>query len=154
MEPVWPFTQILTRVEAVFAHGKIEEEEKAELAEIMRSICGGDELASDAIETYSSQLPLDSPMPDIILQGSEFVMTGRFAHGTRAKVAECILSRNGTVKDGFPSADTRYLVIGTFASRDWYNTSYGRKIERAVELRNGGKNIAIISEEHWKKFIL
>jgi hypothetical protein len=45
------------------------------------------------------------------------------------------------------------LVIGTFASRDWANTNYGRKIERAVELRQSGSGISIISEEHWKRFV-
>jgi hypothetical protein len=45
------------------------------------------------------------------------------------------------------------LVIGVFASRDWANTNFGRKIERAVKLRDSGSGLAIISEEHWKSFV-
>jgi hypothetical protein len=153
LEPVWPFTDILERVEKVFAHGKIEEEERSELADIMRAICGGEETISDAVNTYSSQLPLDAPPPAIIFPDNEFVITGRFAYGTRSKVNECILTRNGHVKDGFPTSTTRYLVIGSFASRDWHNTNYGRKIERAVELRQNSHPIAVVSEEHWKNFL-
>ncbi len=59
----------------------------------------------------------------------------------------------GVPTDSAPTLATRYLVIGVFASHDWYNTNYGRKIERAVELRNSGSGVAIISEEHWKSFL-
>jgi hypothetical protein len=66
---------------------------------------------------------------------------------------EAIEAKGGTPSDAAPSRDSHYLVIGIFASRDWYNTNYGRKIERAVELRDSGSGIAIISEEHWKRFV-
>lgn len=154
MEPVWPFTDILRRVEHVFDHGQIGEDERKELGDIMRSICGGDEAATDPNLIYSSKLPLDEPPPTVTLKSNEFVVTGRFAYGTRQKVTEAITSHGGFAKDGFPTLGTRYLVIGEFASRDWYNTNYGRKIERAVELRNSSAQIAIISEEHWKCFLL
>jgi hypothetical protein len=58
------------------------------------------------------------------------------------------------VSDSTPSGSSHYLVIGVFASRDWMYTNYGRKIERAVELRQCGSGIAIISEEHWKHFLV
>jgi hypothetical protein len=65
----------------------------------------------------------------------QFVVTGRFAFGTRQKVCEAISGLGGIPGGSKPTKATRYFVIGTFASRDWYNTNYGRKIERAVELR-------------------
>ena len=55
--------------------------------------------------------------------------------------------------DSPATRETNYLVIGTFASRDWANTNYGRKIEHAVELRESGCGISIISEEYWKRFV-
>jgi hypothetical protein len=81
------------------------------------------------------------------------VITGRFAYGTRRKVFEVISGLGGLPGDSPPNRDTSYLVIGTFASRDWSNTNYGRKIEHAVELRESGSRISIISEEHWKRFL-
>ena len=54
----------------------------------------------------------------------------------------------GHVTD-MPSSDTDYLVIGELCSPEWVHTTFGRSIERAIELREGGANIAIISEEHW-----
>jgi NAD-dependent DNA ligase len=153
LEPVYPFTEILKRIHRIFSDGVIDAAEKEELSDIMRQITGRG-LYSDPSQNYSSELPLDAPLPAIQFEASEFVITGRFGFGTRAKVAEEITSRKGVVKDGFPSYETRYLVIGIFASRDWITTNYGRKIERAVELKNGGSDIKIISEDHWKTFII
>jgi hypothetical protein len=31
----------------------------------------------------------------------------------------------------------------------WVNTTYGRKIEKAVEQRDSGLELAIISEQQW-----
>jgi len=40
-------------------------------------------------------------------------------------------------------------VLGTFGSRDWVHTSFGRKIETAIRYRDKGAPIAIVSEDHW-----
>lgn len=153
LEPVWPFTDILSRVERIFAGGRVDDDEREELRSIMEAICGHTQKAKPA-ETYSATLPLDEPLPTpLIFPDQHFVITGRFAYGTRRKVFEVIHSLGGIPADGSPTRETRYLVIGLFASRDWYNTNYGRKIERAVELRDSQSGIAIISEEHWKRFL-
>lgn len=151
-EPVYPFTEILKRIDKIFLDGEIDDSEKEELADIMRQITGRG-IYSDPSQDYSSELPLDASPPTISFDSTEFVLTGRFSFGTRSKVAQEIISRKGIVKDGFPTNTTRYLVIGIFASRDWINTNYGRKIERAVELRDMGSGISIISEDHWRTFI-
>jgi hypothetical protein len=39
------------------------------------------------------------------------------------------------------------LVIGTRVAPDWAHTSFGRKIQRAVELQEEGHAIEIISEK-------
>jgi len=152
-EPIWPFTDILARVDRIFADGACDDEEREELKHIMEALCGHVE-QSDPSETYSATLPLDSPLPDpILFPERTFVITGRFAYGTRRKVFEVISGLGGLPGDSPPNRDTSYLVIGTFASRDWSNTNYGRKIEHAVELRESGSRISIISEEHWKRFL-
>ena len=42
---------------------------------------------------------------------------------------------------------TDYLVVGNLGSEQWYYGSYGRKIEKAIELQNQGKPISIIEED-------
>jgi len=44
---------------------------------------------------------------------------------------------------------TRVLVIADLGSRDWIHTSYGRKIERAVEYRQAGVPLVITDEAYW-----
>ena len=152
-EPVWPFTDILSRVKRIFADGRCDTEEREELKSVMEALCGYVAHA-DPAETYSTKLPLDSPPPEpIVFQGRVLTITGRFAFGARKKVMEAIEARGGIPYDSAPTRESSYLVIGIFASRDWATTNYGQKIERAVELRDSGSGIAIISEEHWKRFV-
>jgi hypothetical protein len=151
--PLWPFNQILARVEAIFADGVVAEDEREELAAIMRQIVGGEFRIETQPEDSSTALPLDNPAPDIIhFPDHEFCVTGRFAFGTRKKVVEAISNLGGTFNDT-PRLGTNYLVIGFFASKDWKYSSHGTKIERALQLRQDASDIAIIAEEHWKSFL-
>jgi NAD-dependent DNA ligase len=153
VETPWPFGEILTRLERIFADGIIDSEEREELTAIMRQIVGGDVLGeSDSVDT-SSALPLDDPAPSVIdFHGREFCVTGKFAFGARKKVVEAISAKGGTFNES-PRRGTHYLVIGFFASKDWKYSSYGTKIERALELRRTHP-IAIVAEEHWRRFIV
>jgi NAD-dependent DNA ligase len=151
-EPVWPFTDVLARVERIFADGHCDDEERAELKGVMEALCGYTATAKPE-ETYSTTLPLEMPLPDLIFPERQYVITGKFAFGNRRKVSEAISTLGGIATDSTPTRASHYLLVGIFASRDWINTNYGRKIERAVELRESGSGIAIISEEHWKLFV-
>lgn len=153
-EPVWPFTDILARVNRIFSDGHCDEDEREELKTVMEELCGHFN-KTDSSETYSTTLPLDNPLPNpIVFPERNFVVTGRFAYGTRSKVEDAISKLGGVPTSSAPTGKTHYLVIGLFASRDWANTNYGRKIERARELRDEvGSGISIISEEHWKQFV-
>ncbi|MGV3774038.1 MAG: BRCT domain-containing protein [Verrucomicrobiales bacterium] len=144
------FKDVSRRVQVIFADGKLDDEEKAELRAIMEEIRGGDNLASN----YSTRLPLDVPQPSPIqFSGRSFCITGKFAYGKRSKVVEAIQNLGGTATDNPPAKHTDYMIIGKFSSRDWKNSSYGLKIEKAVELRETGNSIRIVSEDHWRSYI-
>lgn len=176
-ELVWPFIDILGRVEGICGSGICDDAKLEELKGVMIELSGwtGAADSPEALETYSTPWPLDLPPPDIVFSGKRFNITGRFGFGTRHKVLQAIEDRGGWASDASPNLDSDYLVIGQFASRDWANTNYGRKIERAVELREAGRKeaerrakyknhqkypekddriIAIVSEEHWRKFFV
>jgi hypothetical protein len=143
----WPVNALFSRLQQAFADGAVDEDERTDLAETMREIVGGQisvVLAADAPTT----LPVDDPAPSIIWNEGIFVLTGRFAYGTRDQCEREILSRGGRVGKNITKS-TSYLVLGTFSSEDWSHTSYGRKIERACELRNSGAPIHIVTEDHW-----
>jgi len=100
------------------------------------------------IASLSTTLPLCHPAPPVEFSGSAFVVTGTFAHGARVEVTKAILERGGEVK---PTVTKKvdYLVIGEIGSQAWKHSSWGRKIEQAVTLRDQGARLRIVSEPHW-----
>lgn len=152
-EPIWPFTDILARMKRIFADGLCDEDERQELKAVMAALCGHNEEAPPSV-TPSTALPFCTPCPTpIVFPKRTFVITGKFAYGTRAAVTKAIEELGGMANDAPPNRETNYVVIGLLASRDWAHANYGRKIERAVHLREQGSGLSIISEEHWRTFL-
>lgn len=143
----WPVSAVYERLRRVLEDGKVDDDERDDLAELLRQLVGGESGIVDG-QTASTELPLDQPPPKIEWSGSVFVFTGKLASGSRKACQERVVARGGIAENAV-TRRTRYLVLGPFASRAWANTSYGRKIEAAVELRAEGRPISIVSEEHW-----
>jgi hypothetical protein len=149
----WALDAVIQRVRRIYEDGVVTVEERGELKEIMEQIVGDVDSALTAAPK-STVLPFDDPPPPFILfKDRYFCITGKFAYGTRQCVFETIETRGGIPSDATPKHGTHYMVIGTFASRDWINTNYGRKIERGIELRQKNSGIQIIGEDHWRKFL-
>lgn len=143
----WPVNRLAERIGKIFADGRADDSEREDLAELLASILGGSAqvlLGSDSV----TDLPLDRPPPGLVWPGSTFVLTGKFAFGPRVDCEREIAKRGGQ-PESIVTQRTRYLVIGTFGSRDWVHTAFGRKILKAVKYRDAGLPLAIIEEEHW-----
>lgn len=140
----WPANILFARLEEFLADGVLDEAEEQELLGLMMDISG---IHASEGKTAAS-LPLCDPQPDLDFEGKRFVLTGRFACGTR-KECENVVSDVGGEAVKTVSGKIDYLVIGTLVSDQWIHESYGRKIEKAVELRESGKGVSIVSEEHW-----
>ncbi|MFZ2406597.1 MAG: BRCT domain-containing protein, partial [Methylobacter sp.] len=93
------------------------------------------------------------PAPEIIFNGRAFVITGNFKLGNRRAVIQAIEELGGEVFLKNVRMDTNYLVIGDIGSAAWMHSTQGRKIEAAVELRDRGTGIAIISEAHFMDYL-
>jgi hypothetical protein len=143
----WPLNRLAERLARIYADGFIDDAERLELAELLSAIVGGTAgivLGEDA----SCDLPIDPPPIDFRWSGSVVVFTGKFAFGTRADCQRTVAAL-GAVCDSDITRRTNYLVIGTFGSRDWVHTSFGRKIQKAVEYRSSGGRPLIVGEDHW-----
>lgn len=144
----WPAKMLLTRLDGFFRDGRIDEAERIELAGLLDDLVGGRAQVSLGYEAATA-LPLDRPSPLICWGPDEvYVFTGRFAYGTRAHCQREVTGRQSKVEDGV-TRRTSFLVIGTFTEENWAHSSYGRKIERAVELRDSGFPLRIVGEDHW-----
>ena len=113
----------------------------------------GDKPIHESIESMSSTLPLNNPSPDVLIEGNTFVLTGTFVSGKRADVERLLKDLGGLTGKNVTNT-TKYLVIGIIGSDNWIHSSFGRKIEKAVDLREGkDTGICIISEEHLMQFV-
>lgn len=140
----WPTSELLHRIECVVDDGIITAEEAKDLHETVSGLLGGPELIGMADGT-SATLPLDV-VECVEFEGRTFCVTGKLVHGTRRKAEMEIESRGGIpVKTVTGKLD--YLVVGALASRDWAHSSFGRKIEAALEQKGKGREIMILSEE-------
>ena len=136
------------RVRHIFADGRIDEEERRELKGLLEDLVGGKASLTLGYDA-ATELPLDKPAPLMCYGRDEvYVFTGRFAYGTRRQCQQEVLDRQSEVEDNV-TRRTTFVVIGSFGSRDWTTSSYGTKIRRAVELREGGFAIRLVSEDHW-----
>lgn len=108
----WPGSILLARLERVFADGIVTPEEQTDLADLLQQLTGGKAgiLAGD---TAATELPIDSPPPDLVFPGRTFVFTGKFAFGPR-RVCEAAVQALGARARASITRDTNYLVIGTF----------------------------------------
>ncbi|MFT7140055.1 MAG: hypothetical protein ACJAYE_000405 [Candidatus Azotimanducaceae bacterium] len=142
----WPVNILYTRLVEMLKDGILTSDEQVELLGTLRDLTGESTLYQEP--NRSTSLPLDKPAPAVDFTNKIFSLTGRFVFGSKVDCEDTILEMGGDIVD-MPSSDTDFLVIGELCSPEWVHTTFGRSIERAVELREGGSNICIISEEHW-----
>jgi NAD-dependent DNA ligase len=148
----WPINVLTARVDRIFQDGRVDDDERAELAEILSEIVGG-RGGVIAGEDAATSLPLDAPPPALVWPGAVFVFTGKFAFGSRAECQRHVALRGASCEVAV-TRRTTHLVIGTFGSRDWVQTSFGRKIEKAVESRATTGKPIIVGEDHWADCIM
>jgi hypothetical protein len=151
---VYPFDRIYRQLTDIMRDGFFDQDESADLMDTLVRFVGGEanDLRAESA-SLSTALPLDNPEPVIVYPGSIFVVTGTFSYGVRTAVCTAIESRGGT-SGAFPTKKTRYLIIGDIGSRDWKHSNCGTKIEKAIQLRDEGYPLAIVSERHWASTLL
>lgn len=146
----YPFNELYARLTSALIDGVVDHDEESDLLATLSYFVGGEWYDADSgVTSRSTALPFDEPAPLILFsEDAPFCVTGTFSFGPREMVISAIKVRGGRV-DNTVLKRTRYLLIGEFASRDWIHSSYGRKIEQAIECRALGQEISIISEQQW-----
>ena len=140
----WPANVLYDRLHAMLADGILDAAEQAELLDLLLSIAKP--LRDDG--TIPSALPVDNPPPSITVPSHSFCFTGVFDFGSRAQCHEAVLTRGGLAVEAI-TRKLHYLVIGTVGSEFWKHSNFGNKIAKAVEYRDRGAPLIIVSESHW-----
>ncbi|MFY4767483.1 BRCT domain-containing protein [Aliarcobacter butzleri] len=148
----YPINTIYDRLKNVLSDRILDENEAIEIKELLQSFTG-DKPIIEQIKSMSSTLPLCNPLPEIDISKETICLTGAFTIGTRKQCEILITDLGGKIKKE-PTLDTTCLVIGILGSEDWIHSSFGRKIEKATELRDKkNTGIKIITEEHFIKYL-
>lgn len=142
--------QLLRKIESFLEDGILDSKESIELFSILQKFAGADFQIGELRK--STKLPLDSPVPEIVFDGKKFCFTGTCSYGTRKDCELATIEKGGECQSRITN-DTDYLVIGIYVSDAWISTSYGRKIERAMKIKENGGKIKIMGEEEWLKNI-
>ncbi len=137
---------LLEKVSAMLEDGVLDREESAELLGILQKISGENSEIGELAKT--SSLPINDPLPELEFNGSSFLFTGTCAFGTRKQCHEATESRGGIIAKGV-NKSLNYLVLGTYVTDSWVHETFGRKIEKAIEYREKGLPVVILTEEHW-----
>jgi NAD-dependent DNA ligase len=143
----WPANVLYERLALALEDGVLDDEEEKDLLETLVKVVG-DSARTTESHSASTSLPIDDPLPDVIHEGRIFCITGKLVTGTRAAAVQEIESRGGQFKNSL-TQKTDYLIIGEIGSQDWIHSTFGRKIEKALAIREKGISVAIISEQHW-----
>ena len=142
-------SNLLVRVNDMLANNVLEPNEAQELFETLQKFSGDNFEIGELLK--SSTLPLDQPQPNVFFDNTNFCFTGTFAFGTRGQCEDAVVQRGAAA--GTLTSKTNYLVIGVYATDSWVHSSYGRKIEKAVEMKKKSLPISIIGEQHWVQFL-
>jgi hypothetical protein len=149
LKTCWPYDEIESLVSGVLEDGKIDPEEHAMLMAFFGefvSVLDNRTVFSPHVREGATFFGLCAVCPEIRFPDSVFCLTGSSQKYSRQDFAAVIAGRGGTAVGGV-SKKVHYLVIGADGNPCWAYACYGRKVERAVELRKEGHPIVIVHEK-------
>ncbi len=137
------------RIDQILVDGVADDEERHALFDALNDFANVDsEIGEDLVPTG---LPLCAPAPVCEFEGRRYCFTGTFTYGQRKDCEAAVKALGASV--GSIAQSTDFLVIGSYVTSSWKHSSFGTKIEQAVEWRAKGLPISIITEAHWRAHI-
>lgn len=144
----WPYDEIYSLVLGVRRDGVIDErEQKMLVAFFSEFIAILDErtIINPLVEESGALVGLCAVCPDIRFTDSVFCFTGASSVYSRKGFHEIIAKLGGRFSETV-SGKVQYLIIGADGNPCWAYSCYGRKVEKAVELRKAGVRLVIVHE--------
>lgn len=141
--------RLYARVNGILSDGIADSEECRDLLDTLNSFSSRDFELGEVLK--ATTLPLCDPAPDLTFRGQRYCFTGTFNYGQRKDCEAAVTWRGGEC--GSLTKRTDVLVIGVYATESWKHSSFGNKVIKAVDLREDGVPIAIVSEDHWVRHL-
>lgn len=152
----YPYDEIRSLILSIVSDGKIDDEEililKAYLNQFV--ILENKEIARK-IKDETLDINISghcTSNPKVIIDGKTFCITGILKSGNRTAL-ENLITDLGGIPTKSVTKKTDYLIVGDNGNRAWAFACYGRKVEKALELRKGGHIICLIHEFDFMDYI-
>lgn len=154
----WPYDEIGSLTSKVLADGRIDDKEQKLLHQFFSEF-----LAVLDERTIVSPVLAEGPevtlgalcavMPEIKFPGSSFCFTGASAKMKRKGFEELVQKLGGEPHTSVTSK-LHFLVIGAEGNPCWSYACYGRKVEKAVELRRKGVRVVLVHENDFHDAVM
>ncbi len=147
----YPYDELYSLITSILSDGVITEDEKNILERYLLEFIDEKEISNysnDEIKKIKKSITISgvcSLAPDIKINDSRFVITGKSSNYSRKDFKDMISEKGGKVITAV-SGKTDYLVICDEGNPCWAYSCYGRKIEKAMNLRSKGNTITIVRE--------
>ena len=148
LKTCWPYDEVDSLITTVLADGKIDDAEHQLLKNFFGefvAVLDNRTIVSPKINEKTTLVGLCAVCPEIEFSGSKFCFTGASAKYSRTEFTSLVKRLGGEVV-GAVSSTLNYLVIGADGNPCWAYACYGRKVEKAVELRKQGARILLVHE--------
>ena len=152
----YPYDEIKSLVTSILSDGKIDEEERKRLLAYFNefSDLASKELAAK-VKNEISDVTISgicTVTPNVEFDGRTFCFTGVAKRAPRKELEKVVGELGGIYSDSI-TLKTDYLIVGDNGNPCWAFACYGRKVEKAIELRKSGKQISVIHEFDFWDFV-
>jgi hypothetical protein len=145
----YPYDEIRSLILSIVSDGKIDEDEKLILkAYLNQFVKLESKEISDQIKNETADVNISGHCtsdPNIYIDGKTFCVTGVLQSGNRSEL-EKIISDLGGIPTNSVTKETDYLIVGDNGNEAWAFSCYGRKVEKALDMRKKGHTICLVHE--------
>ncbi len=145
----YPYDEIRSLILSIVSDGIIEEEEILVLKAYLNQFVNieNQEIAKQ-IDDETADINISGHCtsdPNIDFDGKTFCVTGVLKSGNRSEL-ENLISDMGGIPIKSVTKKTDYLIVGDNGNQAWAFACYGRKVEKALEMRKAGHQICLVHE--------
>ncbi len=151
LKKTYPYDEIYSLVTSVLIDKKIDDNEKSILKVYFSEYIDLENsynINQKEIEELKNKIKIEgicATCPNITFENKTFCFTGVSEKATRKEIAKIIQDLGG-IHNKSVILKTNYLIVGNNGNPCWTYACYGRKIEKAMQLRKEGRKIMIINE--------
>lgn len=151
LKSTYPYDEIESLLTSALQDGIVSDDEKNMLKAFFsnfvdtRMSLNINEYEVKALQSKYLVSGICSVSPEISFDNKFFSFTGTSSKKTRNEIAQIILEQGGQFNNNVTKS-TDYLIVGGEGNPCWTYSCYGRKVEKAIQLRKDGSKIIIIHE--------